>query len=565
MIFSAITERSLPVRTLYACLYVLLSLGALTMVVPFVIMISGSLDPRAIPDDDIFFPRYLVSEETLWQRYVEAKYHGQEDLLRMAWNDPDISFKDVRAKLHSQSDAEAVELWQKFVEETQPRGDLFAVGFLRPDGRMPSAALFGFRDWLKKKYATLNEVNARLGSNYTQITKIPFPRIAADGAPLPASELVRHFLQFAEGLPPSWKFAWDIGSHYRANILPPLLGGSIESFNALYGTDYRSYSEVPFTSTVPQVASEAWFFYVSQLLRPDFVELTEKGEKRRSEQGISKEEFIRSQAGPEDLRVVSLDTLFSEWAASKGLNGLRIPQASLDRAAFALEKRHWRWHFITANYRRVAEEIFIHGRAVANTIILVILSISGALLINPLAAYALSRFKMRSSFKILLFFLATIAFPAEVTMIPVFLQLKEFHLLNTFGALVLPGLANGFSIFLLKGFFDSLPRELYEAAELDGAGEFVMFWNITMNLSRPILAVIALGAFVNAYGTFFYALILAPDPKMWTVMVYVFQLRMFSAPPVVYASLILTAIPTLIVFVTCQNIILRGIVVPAEK
>jgi multiple sugar transport system permease protein len=263
--------------------------------------------------------------------------------------------------------------------------------------------------------------------------------------------------------------------------------------------------------------------------------------------------------------VISLDTLFSAWAASRGVEGARIPQASLDRAAFAAEKDDWRWHFVTANYRRVAEEIFIHGRAVANTIILVILSICGALVINPLAAYALSRFKLRSSFKILLFFLATIAFPAEVTMIPVFLQLKEFHLLNTFGALVLPGLANGFSIFLLKGFFDSLPRELYEAAELDGANEFVMFWNITMNLSRPILAVIALGAFVNAYGTFFYALILAPDPKMWTVMVYVFQLRMSAAPPVVYASLILTAIPTLIVFVTCQNIILRGIVVPAEK
>jgi multiple sugar transport system permease protein len=172
---------------------------------------------------------------------------------------------------------------------------------------------------------------------------------------------------------------------------------------------------------------------------------------------------------------------------------------------------------------------------------------------------------MRSSFHILLFFLATIAFPAEVTMIPVFLQLKEFHLLNTFGALVLPGLAHGFSIFLLKGFFDSLPRELYEAAELDGASEFVTFWNITMNLSKPILAVIALSTFVGAYGTFFYALILAPDPAMWTVMVYVYQLRQTVDPPVVYASLIVTAIPTLLVFVTCQNIILRGIVVPSDK
>jgi ABC-type glycerol-3-phosphate transport system permease component len=217
------------------------------------------------------------------------------------------------------------------------------------------------------------------------------------------------------------------------------------------------------------------------------------------------------------------------------------------------------------NYQRVLDEILLHGRAIFNTLILVILTVGGALLVNPLAAYALSRFKLRKTYHVLLFCLATIAFPAEVTMIPVFLQMKEFHLLNTFGALVLPTLASGFSIFLLKGFFDSLPKELYEAAELDGASEWTMFWQITMTLSKPILAVIALGAFTSAYGTFFYALILAPDPKMWTLMVYIFQLRSGVDYPVVYASLIITAIPTLLVFIFCQKIILRGIVVPSDK
>ena len=92
-----------------------------------------------------------------------------------------------------------------------------------------------------------------------------------------------------------------------------------------------------------------------------------------------------------------------------------------------------------------------------------------------------------------------------------------------------------------------------------------MFWVITMNLSKPILAVMALGAFVGAYGTFFYALILAPDPSMWTIMVYIYQLRQSVDTPVVYASLLLTAIPTMVIFVTCQNIILKGIVVPSDK
>lgn len=209
--------------------------------------------------------------------------------------------------------------------------------------------------------------------------------------------------------------------------------------------------------------------------------------------------------------------------------------------------------------------MLLHGHAFTNTMILVVLFVAGALTVNPLAAYALSRFKFHQTYAILMFCLVTAAFPAEVLMIPVFLQLKEFHLLNTFGALVLPTLANGFSIFLLKGFFDSLPKELYEAAELDGAGEFVMFWQITMTLSKPILAVIALGAFNAAYGTFFYALILAPDPRLWTIMVYIFQLQSSAASPVVYASLLLASVPTILVFILCQKLILNGIVVPSEK
>jgi multiple sugar transport system permease protein len=138
-------------------------------------------------------------------------------------------------------------------------------------------------------------------------------------------------------------------------------------------------------------------------------------------------------------------------------------------------------------------------------------------------------------------------------------------LLNTFAALVLPGMANGFFIFLLKGFFDSLPRELYEAADIDGAGEWTKFWTITMTLSKPILAVIALGAFTGAYSAFMMALIIIPDVQMWTLMVWIFQLQTQSHAAVVYAALVIAAIPTFVVFVLCQNIIIRGIVLPVEK
>ena len=244
-------------------------------------------------------------------------------------------------------------------------------------------------------------------------------------------------------------------------------------------------------------------------------------------------------------------------------------------------------------------------------------------MVNPLAAYALSRFKLPGTYQILLFCMSTMAFPGEVSMIPAFILMKRFplwplvggvlamalvyallarlaprlrmrwlalvalaagllvggaalplalgpeasrvSLLNTFAALILPGAANGYFIFLLKGFFDSMPKELYEAAELDGAGEWTKFWTLTITLSKPILAVIALGAFTGAYSAFMMALIIIPDPEMWTIMVWIFQLQSQSHGAVVYASIVLAALPTFLVFAFCQNLIIRGIVVPTEK
>ena len=125
--------------------------------------------------------------------------------------------------------------------------------------------------------------------------------------------------------------------------------------------------------------------------------------------------------------------------------------------------------------------------------------------------------------------------------------------------------ANGYMIFILKGFFDSLPRELYESAQIDGASEWTMFWHITMATSKPILAVIGLGAFTGAYGNFMLAFIVCQDRSMWTLMVHIYQLMQNSNQEVSFAALVVAAIPMLLVFIFCQNIIIRGIVVPTEK
>lgn len=92
-----------------------------------------------------------------------------------------------------------------------------------------------------------------------------------------------------------------------------------------------------------------------------------------------------------------------------------------------------------------------------------------------------------------------------------------------------------------------------------------MFWHFTLGLSGPILAVTALGAFTAAYGNFLMALLVCQDPRMWTLMPWLYQLQQDSGVGVVYASLLIAAVPTLIVFLLCQRVILRGIVIPVEK
>ncbi len=226
------------------------------------------------------------------------------------------------------------------------------------------------------------------------------------------------------------------------------------------------------------------------------------------------------------------------------------------------------WRDAFANYRTVGDYLFVRGRAFVNTIILVVLSVLASLTVNPLAAYALSRFKLRSTEKILLFLLATMAFPAAVTAIPGFLLLRDLGLLNTFAALVLPTIASGMSIFILKGFFDALPRELYEAAAIDGASEWTVFRRITLPMTTPILAVNALNAFIHAYASWEWAFLVCSKESHWTLAVWMYHMTtdtFVNQPWCVMAGFVLISIPTAAVFLLCQKVILRGIVLPSMK
>lgn len=222
---------------------------------------------------------------------------------------------------------------------------------------------------------------------------------------------------------------------------------------------------------------------------------------------------------------------------------------------------------ILYNYKVIFEYLILNANAVQVTFWLVALTILCTLTINPLAAYSLSRFNLKGQDKIILFMLSTMAFPAMVSAIPAYLLMRDLGLLNTFFALVLPGAANGMSIFILKGFFDSLPQELFEAATIDGANELQIFRIVAMPLVKPILAINCLTAFIVAYNGWQWALIICQEKSMWTIAVWMYQASRWwaSAPWLVSAGFIVASIPTFLVFVFSQKIILKGIVIPSMK
>jgi multiple sugar transport system permease protein len=120
-------------------------------------------------------------------------------------------------------------------------------------------------------------------------------------------------------------------------------------------------------------------------------------------------------------------------------------------------------------------------------------------------------------------------------------------------------------IFLLKGFFDSLPNEIFESGQLDGAKESTLMMRLAMPLSKPVLGYLALLAFMGAYGAFMYAFLVAQDQRMWTLMVFIYQLQQSAPKAVMMAAVTLAAVPTLVVFLSAQRVIMRGIVLPGER
>lgn len=188
-------------------------------------------------------------------------------------------------------------------------------------------------------------------------------------------------------------------------------------------------------------------------------------------------------------------------------------------------------------------------------------------LTSALAGYALARFRFWGRQAFLSVVLATLAVPFQLLVIPIFLVLKWGHLLDTYGALILPTAVNGFGIFLMRQYFISLPVALEEAALLDGANRWQVLWHVTIPLSRPAWVTLFLFAFIGEWNDLFKPLVFTTRPELRTVQLALaeFQEQFTNDWAILMAAVVVATLPVAILFLLGQRQFVRGIATTGVK
>jgi ABC-type glycerol-3-phosphate transport system permease component len=672
-IISTVGRRSLSLQMVIAALYLILIAGSVTIVYPFLLMLSTSVTSAVDVDEYRIIPAYLHDDDAVAAKYIEEKYVTLTSVAA-AYALEGVDFpgltKLVRAERAKQSarpiGAMQAELadWRDFVAQLPIAYQ--AVVFQSPQG-MTGRTDAGFRAYAQSKYSgdlarcreEYREEIVRFGA-----IALPFERIAE------RDYLPEHSIKFDDFLAYKAGLAREDLSVARidvawANFVRSNYRGALADMNRDFGTAHASFQDLHLRELAPEtpgVERDLWLRFVRERLGFTCIGvrdgaqrfagyLTYQSEKPSADgawrsnvidhfdspdlsaiapQAARFNDFVQREKA-QNLAVLSPENLYRRFLAQRYGSIAKLnetygtehtdwlpiapPALAADIATAVSRASELRWHFLGRNYREVVDFLVLHGRSVWNTGVLVVLSLLTQLIVNPLAAYALSRFQLPYTNKILIFCLATMAFPPEVAMIPNFLLLRNFpaaqlvvalttfvlifslyalimrkhaplwigillgliagavatqaipggkvSLLNTYWALILPGVANGFSIFLLKGFFDTLPKEVFEAATMEGASEMRMFWQISLPMCLPVLAVIALGTFTATYGSFMWAFLVCQKEEMWTLMVWLYEMQQWAPKYLMTAALVVAAIPTLLIFILCQRFILRGIVLPS--
>jgi multiple sugar transport system permease protein len=197
----------------------------------------------------------------------------------------------------------------------------------------------------------------------------------------------------------------------------------------------------------------------------------------------------------------------------------------------------------------------LNTAAVATSITLLHLTVSS------LAAYAFARLRFPGRNRLFLAYLATLMVPGQVTLIPNFLIVKYLGWIDTYQALIIPQIFSAFGTFLLRQFFLTIPNELEDAARIDGASSFAIYWRIVLPLSGPALATLGVFTFTAQWNNFLWPLIVINDEQMRTLTVGLRALvgEFTVQYPLLMAGSVISILPMLIIFVVAQRFFVRGI------
>lgn len=225
----------------------------------------------------------------------------------------------------------------------------------------------------------------------------------------------------------------------------------------------------------------------------------------------------------------------------------------------AVLPRDWTW----GNFAQILgtpEEVPV-GRWFLNSVFISTSTTLVVLTVSSLAAYAVTRLRPPGSAALFWLLVATMMIPGQVLLVPLYLILNQLRWIDTPMALIFPGAAGAFGTFLLSQFFRGIPRELEEAAVIDGCGRLAIFFNIILPLGRPALATLAIFTFIGTWNDFMGPLVLLDSIRHYTLPVGIalFQSSYASEYGLTFAASVLSTLPVLVVFLLFQRHIIQSV------
>lgn len=218
------------------------------------------------------------------------------------------------------------------------------------------------------------------------------------------------------------------------------------------------------------------------------------------------------------------------------------------------------------HYRALFTRLTV-GRSLLNSTIIAVAITGLSLFINGAAGYAFAKIRFRRRDRTFHLLTLGLLIPTQVAMLPLFLMMKEMHLVNTYWGVIIPGLASIFGIFLVRQYALSIPDDLLDAARMDGASELRIFWSVVLPVIRPILATLSIWTFLAAWNDFLWPLVVLSDSRRYTLPVALAGLvgEHVQDTELMMAGAVVTVIPVLVVFLALQRYYIRGVTAGSVK